>query len=78
VVYTPGHNNDCLSFHIGSNLFTDDALIPGVKVVTKSKYSDKTQAITTIKRIFEQFDDDTMIYPGHDNSILLGNLKYSF
>ena len=76
IVYeTPGHDRDCLSFLIGKNLFTGDALIPGIKVFTKLKYSDKTQAGNSIKRIFEQFDDDTMIWAGHENNCLLGDLK---
>lgn len=76
VVYTPGHNNDCISFEIKKNLFTGDALIPGIKVHTKSKNGDKTQAEESIKKIFELFDDETMIWPGHNNNILLGNLKH--
>jgi len=73
---TPGHDRDCLSYQIEKNLFTGDALIPGIKVYTKLKYSDKTQAANSIQRIFEQFDDNTMIWPGHENNCLLGDLKY--
>lgn len=76
VFETPGHNRDCLSFQMEKNLFTGDALIPGIKVVSKMKYGDKTQAEKSIKRIFEQFDNDTMIWPGHENNCLLGDLKY--
>lgn len=76
VFETPGHDRDCLSYQIKKNLFTGDALIPGIKIYTKLKYSDKTQAANSIQRIFEQFDDNTMIWPGHENSCLLGDLKY--
>ena len=41
VLLTPGHNNDCISFEIGRYLFTGDALIPGVKMHTKSKQGNK-------------------------------------
>jgi hydroxyacylglutathione hydrolase len=75
VIYTPGHNRDCMSYLIGKNLFTGDALIPGIKVHTKSKHSNKAQAINSIKRIFEQFADETMIWPGHENNCLLSDLK---
>lgn len=75
VIETPGHNRDCISLQIGENLFTGDALIPGIKVVAKSKYSDKVQAEISIKRIFNEFNDDTMICPGHGNNCLLGELK---
>ncbi len=75
VIETPGHDRDCLSFQIGKNLFTGDALIPGIKIHTKSKYSDKKLAKNSINRIFELFDDDIMIYPGHEKNSLLGNIK---
>ena len=75
VIYTPGHNHDCLSYEIGKNLFTGDALIPGIKVHTKSKFSDKAKAENSIQRIIEQFDNNTMIWPGHENNCLLSDLK---
>lgn len=75
VIYTPGHNNDCLSFEIENNVFTGDSFIPGIKVHTKSKNSDKKQAEDSIKRIIEQFDDDTMIWPGHEENCLLGEMS---
>ena len=75
VFETPGHNRDCLSFQIEKNLFTGDAFIPGIKVITKMKYGDKTQAANSIKRIFKQFDDDMMIWPGHKNNCFLGGIK---
>lgn len=65
VIYTPGHNNDCLSFKIFQHLFTGDALIPGIKVYTKSKAGDKIKAKESIIRIINQFKSETLICPGH-------------
>jgi len=73
-IETPGHDRDCLSFHINENLFTGDALIPGVKVFTKLKYSDKFLAKKSIQRIMEQFDDNTIIWPGHGEMCILCNI----
>lgn len=75
VIYTPGHNHDCLSFVIENNIFTGDAFIPGIKVHTKSKNSDKNLAEASIKRIIEQFRDDTMIWPGHGENCLMGEIS---
>ena len=75
VLYTPGHNNDCISFEIGKYLFTGDALIPGFKVHTKSKYADKVVAQETISRIINNFHDDTIICPGHEDMTLLKDIK---
>jgi hydroxyacylglutathione hydrolase len=65
VISTPGHNNDCISFSIDNCLFTGDALIPGVKVHTKSKRGDKLIALESINKILYTFPGDTIIYPGH-------------
>jgi len=78
VIETPGHNRDCISLLIGKNLFTGDSLIPGIKVVTKSKYSDKLEAENSIRRVLNEFNDDTMIWPGHNDKCLLGEIKKSF
>lgn len=75
VLETPGHDRDCLSFYVEKNLFTGDALIPGIKVHTKLKFSNKTQAEESLQKIFEEFSDDTKIWPGHANNSLLGNIK---
>ncbi|WP_332456906.1 MBL fold metallo-hydrolase [Petrimonas sp.] len=73
VIETPGHDRDCISFNIDKNLFTGDALIPDVKIFTKLKYGNKYQAEHSIKRIFEHFAYDTIIYPGHGE---ICTLKY--
>jgi len=75
VFETPGHDRDCLTFQVNNNLFTGDALIPGIKVHTKSKYSDKIQAEDSVKKIFAKFDDKTMIWPGHNKACLMVNIK---
>lgn len=77
VFETSGHDRDCLSFQIENNLFTGDAFIPGIKVHTKSKYSNKIKAEESIKRIFDEFDGDTVIWPGHVDNCILDDVKYS-
>jgi hydroxyacylglutathione hydrolase len=75
VIETPGHDRDCISFLVNENLFTGDALIPGIKVHTKLKYSNKKLAEESINRIFNEFDDKTIIWPGHEDKCLLFDLK---
>lgn len=64
--YTPGHNDDCFSFAVENKLFTGDALIPNIKVHTKSKRADKIIAEQTVECIIRKFDRETTIYPGHN------------
>ena len=75
VYQTPGHNKDCVSYHVNDCLFTGDALIPGVRVHLRSKQSNKTTAYQTIDRIFKEFNPGTMIYPGHKEKCLLKDIK---
>lgn len=74
VLLTPGHNNDCISFEMGKYLFTGDALIPGVKIHTKSKQGDKMQARKSIEKIINNFCPNTIICPGHGNICFLSDL----
>lgn len=62
---TPGHNPSCLTFEIGDYLFTGDAYIPGVEVVTSLPNADKRLAVESKKRIIEMAKGKT-IYPGHE------------
>lgn len=75
VIYTPGHNNDCLSFDINEYLFTGDALIPDIKVYTKSKNGDKSKAKESINKIFNLFSISKLVCPGHGNICRLGEIK---
>lgn len=76
VIETPGHGRDCLTFQVKKDLFTGDALIPDKRVFTKMKSGDKKQARDSINRIYDDFDDDVMIWPGHENNCLLSSLKH--
>ena len=75
VISTPGHNNDCISFSIDNCLFTGDALIPGVKIHTKSKKGDKRIALESINKILYTFSGDTVICPGHREMEILSLIE---
>lgn len=75
VYFTPGHNNDCMTFLIGNYLFTGDALIPGIKVHLKSKYSNKEQAQKSVSFIINFFDPNILLCPGHGDIITLDKIK---
>lgn len=64
VYYTPGHNPSCLTYEVGEYLFTGDAYIPGVKVVTTFKGGDKMQAAESVERI-KSLAEGKVICAGH-------------
>ena len=65
VYHTPGHNPSCLTYEVGEYLFTGDAYIPGKKVITTLKGSDKGQAIESVERI-KSLSEKKIVCPGHE------------
>lgn len=65
--FTPGHNPSCISWELGSWLFTGDSLIPGVKTITNLIESNKELAIYSENYITKLANEKGLIiYPGHD------------
>ena len=65
VYHTPGHNPSCLTYEVGDYLFTGDAYIPGVKVVTTLKGGDKLKAAESVERIL-RLAEGKVVCPGHE------------
>ena len=65
VCHTPGHNPSCLTYEVGDYLFTGDAYIPGIKVVTTFKGGDKVKAAESVERIHRLAEGKT-VCAGHE------------
>ena len=65
VIATPGHAPSCLSYRVGDMLFTGDAYIPGVKVVTTFPRSNKQLAAESLARLLELERSGLKVMPGH-------------
>ena len=64
VYFTPGHDESCLCYEVGKDLFTGDAYIPGVKTVTTFPHSNKKKAHESDHRI-SSLAQSMRIHPGH-------------
>lgn len=64
VYEVPGHHPSCLAFMVEDNLFTGDAYIPGVKVVTKLPMGNGKLAADSRERI-KSLAEGKIICPGH-------------
>ena len=64
VYYTPGHDESCLCYEIGEDMFTGDAYIPGVKTVTTFPHSSKKKAMESDLRI-SSLVRGMRVWPGH-------------
>jgi glyoxylase-like metal-dependent hydrolase (beta-lactamase superfamily II) len=68
VYYTPGHNPSCLTYEIGDYLFTGDAYIPGVKVVTTLMGGDKALAVESLNKIL-RLGEGKVVCAGHEVTV---------
>lgn len=64
VFETPGHNKSCLTFKVGNSIFSGDAYIPGIKVVTTLPNANKMDAEVSKERIVAMAQG-LDLYPGH-------------
>lgn len=64
VFETPGHHPSCLAYIVNNYMFTGDAYIPGMKVVTNLPGSDKVRAAESVERIL-RLAEGKAICPGH-------------
>ena len=78
-VATPGHTPGCITWMTDDALFTGDAYIPDVKVVTNLPHGDKQQAMRSLELIRTLADEGRSIYSGHDvdSSVLTTDISLS-
>lgn len=62
---TPGHSQDSITYLINNHLFTGDAYIPNVPVVTKLRGGDRILAMQSTLLIQSLIDSETVLCPGH-------------
>lgn len=62
---TPGHTLGSTCYIYENNIFTGDAYIPNVPVVTKLKEGDKVKAEKSVETIQRLLSEGTVIHPGH-------------
>ena len=65
VIETEGHCEGSLSFILENYIFSGDALIPNIPVVTKLKTGSKEESKKSIVKIKRNTTADTIVCPGH-------------
>ena len=66
VIYTPGHTNTCISYHVDDKIFTGDALLINGCGRTDFQSGDSKTLYHSITQKLFTLDDTTTVYPGHD------------
>ncbi len=65
VIETEGHCEGSLTFVLDRYIFTGDAMIPNIPVVTKLKTGSKEKSKTSLFKIKKNTTDDMIVCPGH-------------
>lgn len=71
----PGHTNGSCLVEWGNNLFTGDTLYKKGLGLNNYPGENKEDLRASLLKITELFNDQTLIYPGHGDSDLLGKIK---
>jgi hydroxyacylglutathione hydrolase len=72
-IRAPGHSSGCICFHVGNALFTGDVLFRGSTGRTDLPGGGGPDVMAgSLRRIFELFPDETMVYPGHNELTDIG------
>lgn len=66
VLETPGHTDDSLSYRVGDEVFTGDALLVRGTGRTDFQNGDAAQLYDSITRVLLALPDHTRVWPGHD------------
>lgn len=69
---TPGHSKASMCIDIDGMLFTGDTIMPFPRYLNKNDGNEEDWE-KSIKKIKQEFASDTVIYPGHGDTISLNN-----
>lgn len=73
---TPGHARGSICLHIQNYLFTGDELMCGkVGTTTNSPISSFEKQVESVRKLYKNFSDKTIVYPGHEQATTIGKEK---
>lgn len=71
VYHTPGHSSGSVCFVADNNLFCGDLLFKNS--IGRFDYGDLKQELNSLKFLMDNFDDETVVYPGHGEKTTIGD-----
>jgi hydroxyacylglutathione hydrolase len=74
---TEGHCAGCVTYALDNYIFTGDALIPNIPIVTKLKTGSKVLAVASVNKIKNLTAKSSIICPGHLEMTAVQNVEWS-
>ncbi len=75
VILTPGHSRGGLTFAAGQALFPGDLLLYHATGDMSYPLCSRSEIVTSIRKLYEGFGDETLLYSGHGESSKIGYEK---
>jgi len=72
---SPGHSSGAICYYTGNILFSGDVLFYRSVGTTFAQNGSKEAQIKSVRRLYEVFPDNTIVYPGHGQSTDIGSEK---
>jgi len=73
VLLCPGHARGSLCYHVDGLLFSGDVLFKGSVGRVDVQNSSRDDQIASVRRLYREFPDETIVYPGHGESTTIGD-----
>ncbi|MDO4563520.1 MAG: MBL fold metallo-hydrolase [Clostridia bacterium] len=71
VLHTPGHSPGSMTFEAGGYLFPGDLIFE--ESIGRTDFGSMSDALASIARLMQLYDDDTLILPGHGAPTTIGH-----
>lgn len=75
-ISTPGHSMGSVCISIDNKLFTGDVILQSKPYINKRNGS-KELFYKSARMVYDSFPENTLVYPGHGDTFLLCEYKYS-
>ncbi len=72
VLHCPGHSRGGLCYSVDGLLFSGDVLFHGTVGRVDGQKASREDQIASVRRLYKEFPDDTIVYTGHGESTTIG------
>ncbi len=71
-IYTPGHSPGSVCYYVEGFLFSGDCLFKGSVGRVDGLNSSRDDQIVSVRKLYKELPDSTIVYPGHYESTTIG------